>query len=67
MDPNDELTVGNFEVLPDHSFENWTDWNSWEASTEIQQAFPYYRSGYDYEGRVGQYSLTDEQSFSENI
>ena len=33
--------------------QNWTDWDSWEASSEIATYFPYYRCGFDYEGCAG--------------
>ena len=52
MDP-DELTVERYS-MPQYSYENWPGWNSWEAGAEIREAFPYYRSGYDNDGRVGE-------------
>ena len=49
--------VDNFDklMLPpaSHVYDNWTDWESWEASSEISKLLPYYRSGYDNDGLVG--------------
>ena len=33
--------------------DNWPDWESWEISEDVAQAFPVYRSGYDLDGLVG--------------
>ena len=43
-------------LLPPPSTLNvsWTDWETWEASPEILKSLPYYRSGYDEGGHVGE-------------
>ena len=38
---------------PSHELDGWKDWETWQASPDIIQDFPYYRMGYDNEGRVG--------------
>ena len=52
VDP-DDLTVEHYTLPPEYSYQSWPDWNTWEASPDIVKGFPCYRSGYDYDGRVG--------------
>ena len=40
-------------AAPPHAYDNWTDWETWEASPELRREFPLYRSGYDLDGLVG--------------
>ena len=35
------------------SYEGWVDWDTWEASPDVVQSFPYCRAGYDLDGLVG--------------
>ena len=53
MDPEE---LGDFSLPPlEHSMDNWTDWENWEASPEIREHFPYCRVGYDKDGLVGKF------------
>ena len=50
MDPE---ILRNFTLEQKQFHESWKDWESWEANPLVREAFPYFRSGYDQEGRVG--------------
>ena len=51
MDP--EELKGLTTPPPSHLYDDWKDWETWEASPDIAKSFPYYRSGYDKNGLVG--------------
>lgn len=49
---------------PNHEWDDWQDWDTWKARPEMSEWFPYYRSGYDEDGLVGE-SPTDKKSLRE--
>ena len=50
MDPE---ILRNFTLEQKRFYESWKDWESWEVNPAVREAFPYTRSGYDKDGRVG--------------
>ena len=38
-------------------FADWSDWEIWKPNSDVVNAFPYYRMGYDFDGLVGWLAL----------